>query len=205
NNNDVKINLDNYVAGCIDGSLWVSEASTRTPEIAFYDGEPKIQPIDKSVEEADIILKGGNALDPDGNVGVLCAHPQMGTVGSFYARALARGVKIIAPISLEKQVPYNIIDMVPELGGQENNDYVNGLPVSLFPMIGAEIFSEIEAIEMLAPSSDVYPIGAGGIGNSSGSIVFEINGIEEELLDIIKIYEDIIRNTRPLNVNLKPH
>jgi len=203
-NKDFSFDIANYVAGCIDGSLWVSHPDTRAPEIAFINGKPNIQPISQTVEDADVLLKGANAIDSEGIAGVLCAHPQMGTIGTIYARSLARGVPIIVPISLEKQINHDITEILPFLGGQVNIDYVHGLPVSLFPIVGGELFTEIEAIEFIAPSSDVYHIGSGGIYNGAGAVILEVNGVEDELKDLISIYEEI-KKVKPLNVNLKPH
>lgn len=203
-NEDFSFDIGNYVAGCVDGSLWESHPDTRAPEIAFIDGKPNIQPMNQTIEEADVLLKGANAIGSEGVAGVLCAHPQMGTMGTIYARALARGITIIVPVSLEKQLTHVITEILPLLGGQVNIDYVHGLPVSIFPVVGGELFTEIEAIEFLAPSSDVYHIGSGGIYKGAGAVILEVNGVEEELKDLISIYEEIKKIT-PLNVNLKPH
>lgn len=201
---DFQIDINNYVAGVVDGSLWVSNPDTRTPEVAFYNGTPKFEPIDQAIEKADIVIKGGNALGTDWVAGVLCAHPTGGTIGSVYATALSRGIKIIVPISLEKMVPFPVTEIVPELGGQGSVDYVRGLPVSLFPIVGGEIFSEIEAMFVLATGIEVYPIGAGGVYDGAGATVFEISGPDSEVQKILDVYKKI-QNTEPLNINLKPH
>ena len=202
-NSDFEIDLNNYVAGVVDGSLWLSDPETRTAEIAFYQGKPKFIPINEALEDCDIILKGGNALGPDWVAGVLCAHPAGGTIGSVYATAISRGIKIIVPISIEKMIPFPITDIVPSLGGQKNITMARGLPVSLFPVIGGEIFSEIEAIETLA-TVDVYPIGAGGVYQGAGATIFEISGPEAEINKVLEVYE-AIKDTEPLKINLKPH
>ncbi|MHA2305307.1 MAG: hypothetical protein ACXACU_07920 [Candidatus Hodarchaeales archaeon] len=202
-NTDFEIDLNNYVAGVVDGSLWVSDSETRTPEVAFYAGEPKYEPINEAVEKCDIILKGGNALGCDWVAGVLCAHPSGGTIGSVYGIAISRGIEIIVPISIEKMIPFPVTDIVPNLGGQKAIDYVRGLPVALFPIIGGEIFSEIEAIETLA-MVEVYPIGAGGVYDGSGATIFEISGPETEVKKVLEIFE-AIKDTKPLRINLKSH
>ncbi|MFX1284236.1 MAG: hypothetical protein ACFFB5_11305 [Promethearchaeota archaeon] len=202
-NTDFQIDVDNYVAGVVDGSLWASNSSTRTPEVALYKGKPKIEPIHKTIEKADLIMKGGNALGPDWIAGVLCAHPTGGTIGSFYAIAISRGIKIIVPISTGKMIPFSVTEIVPNLGGQQSIDYVRGMPVSLFPIVGGEVFSEIEALEMIA-KVEVYPIGAGGVYDGAGATIFEISGASEEISKIIDLYEKI-KNTKPLNVDLQPH
>ena len=77
------------------------------------------------------------------------------------------------------------------------------LPVSLFPIVGGEIFSEIDAIDLIA-AVEVYPIGAGGVYDGAGSTVFEISGIDSEVQKVLDIFEEI-KGTKPINVNLKEH
>lgn len=203
NNTDFQVDIDNYVVGVVDGSLWASNSATRTPEVAFYNGKPEFEPITKAIEKADLVIKGGNALGPDWIAGVLCAHPAGGTIGSVYAIAISRGIKILVPISISKMIPYSVTDIVPDLGGQQAIDYVRGMPVGLFPIVGGEIFSEIEAIETLA-KVEVYPIGAGGVYDGAGATIFEISGVKEEVDKIIELYE-LVKDTKPLNVDLQPH
>jgi hypothetical protein len=203
NNSDFEIDIDNYVAGIIDGTLWVSNADTRTPEVVFREGKPFFQPIKKSVDSSDLIIKGGNALGTDWVAGVLCAHPEGGTIGSVYSKAISRGIKILVPISLEKMLPFPLVEIIPNLGGQNNIDYARGLPVSLFPVAGGEVFSEIEAIDSIG-MVNVFPIGAGGVYNGAGSVAFEISGPDNEVQKVLDFFNQI-KDASPLNVNIKPH
>ncbi len=202
-NTEFEIDIDNYVAGVIDGTLWISDSETRTPEVVFKKGKPFFEPIADSVESCDVVIKGGNALGTDWIAGVLCAHPQGGTIGSVYATCISQGIKMIVPISIEKMVPFAITDIVPNLGGQKNVDYARGLPCSLFPIVGGEVFSEIDAIDLIA-AVEVYPIGAGGVYEGAGSTVFEISGIDSEVQKILDVFEQI-KGTKPMKVNLKKH
>ena len=203
NNTDFQVNIDNYVAGVVDGSLWASNSTTRTHEVAFYNGKPKFEPINETIKNADLVIKGGNAVGPDWIAGVLCAHPAGGTIGSVYAIAISRGIKILVPISVGKMIPFSVTDIIPDLGGQSAIDYVRGMPVGLFPIIGGEIFSEIEAMQTLA-MVEVYPIGAGGVYDGAGATIFEVSGKNEEVAKIIDLYEKI-KNIEPLDIDLQPH
>jgi hypothetical protein len=203
NNTDFEIDINNYVAGVIDGTLWASHPDTRTPEIVFEDGQPKYQPVADAVESSDLIIKGGNALGTDWVAGVLCAHPQGGTIGSVFATALSRGIPILVPISLGKSIPFPVVDLVPNLGGQKSIEFARGMPVSLFPVITGEIFSEIEAIDSIA-TVNVFPIAAGGVYDGAGAVVLELDGPKDEIQKILDQF-DQIKNTQPLKVNLKPH
>ena len=201
-NSDFDIDINNYVAGIIDGTLWVSDSETRTPEVVFRQGKPHFEPIANAVESCDLVIKGGNALGTDWVAGVLCAHPQGGTIGSVYNTCISQGIKIIVPISIEKLIPVSVTDLVPSLGGQKNIDYARGLPCSLFPIVGGEIFSEIEAIDTIA-TVNMFPIGAGGVDKGAGAVIIEISGPDSEVQKILDLFEEI-KNAEPLKVNLKP-
>jgi hypothetical protein len=202
NNINFDIDLDNYVAGVIDGELWLSDPETRTPEVVFRQGQPSFEPMADIVDSCDLVIKGGNALGTDWTAGVLCAHPKGGTIGSVYATCISKGIKILVPISMEKFIPVSIADIISNLGGQNNIDYARGEPVSLFPVVGGEIYSEIEAIDTIA-TVNVFPIASGGINDGAGSITVEIEGIESEIQKITALFEEI-KEVQPLNVNLKP-
>ena len=58
-----------------------------------------------SFEKGDVVVKGGNAVDPQGNAGVLASNPQAGTIGALISFIAVRGLPIIMPIGLEKLVP----------------------------------------------------------------------------------------------------
>jgi hypothetical protein len=203
-NSDFNIDLNNYVAGVVDGSLWVSDPSTKTPEVAFYQGMPKFESMDQTTDNADIVIKGANAIGTDWIAGVLCAHPKGGTIGTVYAKAIAHGITILVPVSLEKMLPFPLTDIVPDLGGQHSIDYVRGLPVSLFPITGGDIFTELEAFESIAPGINASPIGAGGVYSGAGATIFEISGTKEEVDKVIKTFEEI-KDTPPLKINFQPH
>ncbi len=202
-NSNFDANPNNYVSGLVDGSLWFADQTTKTPEVAFHNGIPEFQPMVEAIDDADIVIKGANAIGTDWIAGVLCAHPIAGTMGTIYAKAIAHGKKILVPVSLEKMLPFPITDIVPDLGGQDSIDYTRGLAVSLFPITGGEIFTELEAFESIA-KIEAYPIGAGGIYSGAGATIFEISGAKEEVEKVIAVFEEI-KDTPPLEVNIHPH
>jgi hypothetical protein len=202
-NEHFELNINNYVAGVINGSLCASDIETRSPEIIFRKGVPEIKPIGEAIDEMggnDLVIKGGNALDPNFVAGVLVAHPKGGTIGAFYSTAIAKGVKILVPISLEKMVPYPLTAMIHELGGQTNIDYARGLPVGLFPIVGGETFTEIDALELIGVV-DAFPIASGGALGGEGSVTLEISGNEKEVTKAINLAKEVY-GTQPMNVNM---
>ena len=46
-----------------------------------------------------------NAIDPEGNVGVITADFDGGTIGATYGTATSQGLKYIFPVGPEKMVP----------------------------------------------------------------------------------------------------
>ncbi len=60
----------------------------------------------------DIYIKGANALDSDGNIGILMASPVGGTIGAATSIVMSRGAELIIPISLQKLIP-----SIPDIGG----------------------------------------------------------------------------------------
>jgi hypothetical protein len=104
----------------------------------------------KSLGEGDVILKGGNAVDPAGNVGVLLSNDAGGGVGAMFGVASARGISVISAIGLEKQVA-----SVPEAAagwGQLTLDYAMGIRVGMASLTSVQAVTEIEALALLAGS-----------------------------------------------------
>ena len=126
--------------------------------------------------KGDIILKGANALDPEGVAGVLIGHPKGGTCGAFWGTLKARGLRLLIPIGLEKMVSHSIIYTSTEMGIDEI-DIADGIKSGLFPLIG-EVFTEIEALETLF-DLEVLHIASGGVGGAEGSVTLLLIGEEE--------------------------
>lgn len=170
-----------YVAGQIvpDGERLTScPAKKRLKEIFFIDG--KSQEVDspqealKVMEKGDVVIKGANALDIDGVAGVLLGHPEGGTCGSFWGSLIAKGLRLLIPISLEKLVSHSILYTSAEMGIEEI-DYADGYKSGLFPLLG-EVFTEVEALETLFDLYEVLHIASGGVGGAEGAITLLLVG-----------------------------
>ena len=57
----------------------------------------------------DVSVKGANAVDPDGNIGVFAADKAGGTVGGIWPTITARGAHWVAPVSLERLIPSGLL------------------------------------------------------------------------------------------------
>ncbi len=171
-----------YVAGQIlpEGErLTANPSNKRLPEILFTDGKSGEVPVHEAVEEmkkGDIIIKGANALDPDGVAGVLLAHPKGGTTGAFWGSLVAKGLRLLVPIGLEKLVAHSILYSSLDMGIEEI-DISDGYKTGLFPLFG-DVFTEIEALETLFELDEVIHVASGGVGGAEGSVILLLIGNE---------------------------
>ncbi|MFB3880442.1 MAG: hypothetical protein ACE149_04220 [Armatimonadota bacterium] len=171
-----------FAAGVIAGSkLDVTEGSTRLPPLALKQGKPFDGPwveLLREFEAEDVFVKGCNAIDPEGNVGVLLASDVGGTVGQMFGIISARGAHLIVPVGLEKLVP-DVIEAASHCGiGRAA--VADGIPVGMAVLTATEIVTEIEAFETLF-GVDAWHVASGGIAGSEGAVTIAIEGTEEAM------------------------
>ena len=167
-----------FAAGFIDDRFNVNDRLGEMDEIVIRNGE-RVE-VDKetlldSLRAGDVVIKGGNALDTWGGVGVLMASRTAGTVGRYYSVALARGVEVVIPISLQKAIHTSVDDLAREMGS-EKLDLSMGIPCGMHPLVG-HVVTEIDALEALFPVQ-VRQIASGGAGSGAGSVSLLITGQE---------------------------
>ena len=171
-----------YVAGQTlpEGErLTACPSEKRLPEVLFIDGKSQEMSAQQAVEEmsrGDIVIKGANALDPDGIAGVLLGHPQGGTCGALWGTVKAKGLELLIPIGLEKLVAHSILYTSQDMGIEEI-DYSDGYKCGLFPLFGT-VFTEIEALETLF-ELEVLHITSGGVGGAEGAVTLLLIGEDE--------------------------
>jgi len=110
-----------FAAGVIDDRWNINARISEAKEIVIRGGamvEVEAGELLSSLGPDDVVIKGGNALDPFGTVGVLLASAVGGTVGRYVAPALARGVPIVIPISVGKSIHASIADLALEMGAK---------------------------------------------------------------------------------------
>jgi len=139
----------------------------------------KLKEILKQMGEGDVYVKGVNALDPQGNAGILVGNIiEGGTMGRVLGAVRERRFSIILLAGLEKLIPLSIEEAAKRARGR-NYKYSTGLPCSLLPCYG-DIVTEVQAFEILS-NCKAYPIAAGGLGGAEGSIVMEVEGEDNDL------------------------
>ncbi|MFX0198026.1 MAG: hypothetical protein ACFFCW_18050 [Candidatus Hodarchaeota archaeon] len=153
----------------------------------FRRGLPLVSLLDE-MGRGDIYVKGANAIDPEGKVGVLYAAPGAGTIGKVISARRRKGFTIIVPIGLEKLIP-TPITKAAKVASRERTDVAMGQPVGLIPVPG-RVISEIEAIDILS-GAEAMVVAAGGLGGAEGSITLVIRGSEEKVNRGLQVIKDV--------------
>jgi len=165
-----------YAAGFIDRRWNVNTRVGEMEEIVLVRGKPTDEAPDKTLAAlaaGDVVIKGGNALDPWGIVGVLLASAVGGTVGRYAAVAAARGVEMVIPISVSKSIHTSVIDLSQEMGTGRVALH-DGLPCGMFPLHG-QVVTEVEALHLLC-GVDAVHVASNGVGAGRGSVSLLIYG-----------------------------
>ena len=133
----------------------------------------------------DIFIKGANALNYGlGIAGLLIGHPTGGTIAQAIGTIVARRIRLLIPVGLEKEVGWDITDASQRLA-----DEPEGPGPSLWPLLG-DIFTELEALEWLCGVTAV-PIGAGGVAGAEGAIWLACFGTQEQIEKVKALGEEL--------------
>lgn len=140
--------------------------------------------------ETDVYIKGSNALDPQGNVGVLFANPAGGggTIGKVMAAQRKQKFHVILPIGMEKLIPVTI-EKASRAAGFKKVGSAMGIPSGLIPVSGEKI-DEADALFRLF-GVEATPIAAGGLAGAEGSVVIAFDGDDEQIKNAFEILESI--------------
>ena len=146
-------------------------------DVVISDGQwqpgKTIADVADGLQEGDVILKGANAFDAEGQPAVQIGHPQGGTIVAAMAAVLGRRVRLIVPVGLEKRV----IEPVTDLAERCNAPGATG--PRLFPFPG-EVFTELDAIQLLS-GAEACLIAGGGIHGAEGAYWLGVSGSEEQV------------------------
>jgi len=191
------IDRDVYAAGFIDDRWNLNARIAEAKEIVLRDGrlvEIGPQELIDALGAGDVVIKGGNALDPWGTVGVLLGAASGGTVGRYLPVALARGVEIVIPIGLEKTIHTSVTDLATELGSGRI-DLCSGFPAGMHPLVG-RVVTEIDALETLF-GVEAMQVAAGGVGEGTGSVSLLIKGEEKAVKAAFELVSTLMGEIDP--------
>lgn len=151
----------------------------------------KVSDLLQQAKCTDVFIKGVNALDPQGNVGILIGDPiGAGSIGRILSAWRKMAFHLVFPVGLEKLIPTPISQASKE-AKQTKYDYAMGLATGLLPCPKGEkvtIVTEIDAIKNLS-GADAIPIAAGGLGGAEGAITLVIKGTEDQVKQAIDFVE----------------
>lgn len=161
------------------------------PEVVFVKGERTELPLREAIaqmQRGDVIIKGANALNyTAGIAGLLVGHPEGGTLGALIGSFYGKGLHLVIPAGLEKEIAEDIQDLA-ELISLEPEIGRIGMP-ALWPVQG-EIITEIEAIELLT-GAEAHQIAAGGLCGAEGGSWFGVWGTEQQIQVLKDLLEQI--------------
>jgi hypothetical protein len=174
-----------FLSGQIfNGVMCQTEPSEKGPMLVLERG--KLVPPKPTMGEVldaggpkAVVIKGANAVDPEGHAGVFCAHPGCGTIGFAYGYVSGRGLKLVVPVGLEKLVP-SVAKASRQLG-HDNLYYHTGFRIGMMPLVNATVVTEITAFRTLFGLEAVH-VGGGGVSGSEGTVVLVASG-EKDALD----------------------
>lgn len=182
-----------YTAGVVTKGLHcVTDAETRIQPIVLKDGQPIEMTMPEVLEKMtakDVFIKGGNAVDLEGTVGVMAAEPWGGTIGRSMGRLMAMGINLILPVGLEKLVPSVVA--AANFAGIDEVDYTLGMRIGIIPVNYGTVMTEMEALELLADLDEVLLLGSGGVGGSEGSVTLGIEGSNGEVEKVMAMVKKI--------------
>lgn len=150
-------------------------------EIPWRDVLPEFGP-------HDVFIKGGNALDLDGFVGILTGDGYGGTIGRALPVISSRGSTLVVPIGLEKLVP-SVVEAAGLMGSQ-TFDWAIGGTAGMMVVTNAEVVTEIEAINLLS-GAQATCVASGGVAGSEGAVTLVVQGDNEQVTEIKRIVESI--------------
>ncbi len=136
----------------------------------------------------DVYVRGVNAIDTEGKVGILIANSWVegGTAAIVIPAAKRQGFEVVIPVGLEKLIPVPIREVCKE-ARRKDYDYAMGVPCGLLPCDGTTV-TEVDAVKILTGAT-AFVISAGGLGGAEGAVTFVVKGEEAQVRKAIEYAE----------------
>ena len=186
-------NKANQTAGLVCGGITNSTAAPPPCTWHVIRKGKVVEGADSNVEildfgPDDVFIKGGNAIDMQGNAGICASSVKGGTIGMCWPIVTPRGSHLIMPIGLEKLVP-SVIEASKHTGLYYYK-YTMGLPPKLMPVVLGKVVTEIQAIGVMT-GARAYHIASGGVGGSEGAVVLALEGDEKRVVKAFELVKSI--------------
>lgn len=179
-----------FASGVIcEGELNANNTETKIMPVVLKNGKPTEMHQKAALSEfrpGDVFIKGANAVDTKGDIGILVAAHYGGLAQEAWFAVTGRGGHLICPVGLEKLIPS--VNEATQKCGIFRFKYSMGLPTALVTFSTAKVITEIQAIRVLAGASATH-VASGGIGGSEGAVTLVIEGeapVLEKAFELIK-------------------
>jgi hypothetical protein len=159
--------------------------------------QPPLGPALEEMGPNDIYVKGVNAIDPEGNTGVLLAEKRGGSLGLVLQKQKTKKFKIVIPVGVEKRIPIPLGDAVSAAAKLEK---AQGIPCQLWRLRG-KLITEIEAFRQLF-NVEAIPVSAGGLCGAEGAFIWVLKGEEKNVLEAYRFCEKIRGHALPFSLNV---
>lgn len=136
----------------------------------------------------DVFIKGGNAIDREGNAGIYASGIKGGTIGMCWPIVTPRGSHLIQVIGLEKLIPS--VHEAAKHSGIYYFKWSMGLPGRIMPVTSSKVVTEIQAFAVLA-GVKAYHIASGGIAGSEGAVALTLEGEEKKVEKAFELAKSI--------------
>ncbi|WXG43815.1 MAG: hypothetical protein WED04_07235 [Promethearchaeati archaeon SRVP18_Atabeyarchaeia-1] len=183
-----RIDKQHFSAGIITPQgLGMTNVSKRLYPLLIRRGEiTEIKPADlpklfEGMGPKDVFIKGANAIDHEGNAGVITVDPAGGTIGAAWKALKNNGMKLVVPVGLEKTIPWSLNYVKRRL--EEGNVKIwkqMGLPLFKIYLLPGEVVTEIASFKILS-NVEAVPLAGGGIAGAEGSVTLMLEGDEENV------------------------
>jgi len=188
----VTIEKQRFTAGVIThGVACQTPPAERLKHLSIIDGKLVDRVYTEVLPEftaGDVFIKGANAVDPEGNVGILMTGLTGGTIGGAIGILLARGSTLVVPVGLEKLVPS--VPAAARALGIGRIDRALGDAPGMMPISTALVVTEIKALEVLTGVCTLH-VASGGTGGSEGAVTLLAEGTEEQVRATIALIRSI--------------
>jgi len=202
----LKTTPSKFTAGIImRGLLCVtSEQDRESINAVIHKGQIVKMDLQQALQDFHIetvVIKPANAVDLEGNVGIITTGFDGGTVARFIGTVTSTGLTLIVPVGLEKLVP-SVKDSAIYTGAK-TFDYCIGANFGMYCISKAKVVTEIEALKILA-GVEAKLVAAGGVDGCEGSVTLVIWGDEPKMKKAISIIESIKGEPRVGRVHKQP-
>ena len=177
------------------GVICVTDPDKRDTFVnVFHKGVPKPDmTLNDALNDFDIntvVIKGANAVDPDGNVGIITAGFDGGTVQRIIGTVTSTGLQLISVVGLEKLV--SSVREACRFVGARRLDHSMGADFGMYDISTSTVVTEIEAMNILFGLRALH-IASGGVGGNGGAVVIAVEGDKEAVEEAVNFIETQIK------------